>query len=820
MKIKYAHVIIDNKSLATNRLYTYKINKDLLDNIQVGMRVIIPFGKGNKNIKALVVNIFDEFKGNYKLKEIIDILDDRPIISKDMIELSKWISKTYLSSYLDALNLVLPPGNFKEIETYVSLLKKPGDFLDKDINKILSYLSTKEKIKLSELKKELKIKNINELLKSLKDQDFIDISIEVETSIKRKKEKRIKIKENLKFENAIKKINKIAVKQIEVLKYIYEIKDISFKALLKNLNVSNGPVDELEKKGLIDTYYKEIDRMNINEDIKTYAKHKLNKEQQIAFNRILESHKSKFGEKKHLLMGITGSGKTEIYLQLVEEMIKEGKDSIILVPEISLTPQTIERFVGRFKDDVAVLHSKLSYGERFDQWRKIKEGKVKIAVGARSGIFAPFNNLGLIIIDEEHEDSYKSSQNPKYDTIKVAEKRIEMEGGSLVLGTATPSIDSYYQSKLGNYKLSVLETRANNSKLPEIELVDMREELNEGNRSIFSNSLYYAIAENLRNKKQTILFLNRRGFSSFVSCRSCGYVIKCSDCEVSMTYHKNLSRLKCHYCGKTEIYPKVCPNCSSSYIKDFGIGTQQVEYISKQVFPKANIVRVDTDTMNRKGSYDKMFKEMNNGKIDILIGTQMISKGLDFKNVNLVGIIAADTSLNLPDYKSSEKTFQLITQVAGRTGRGEEDGRVILQTYNPDHYSIQSAKSYSYEDFYNTEIKLRKEFNYPPFINIVSILVYGKENSEVMKVSYQIGELIKTRYKGVIDYNEDFILGPYPAPLEKIKRNFRWQILIKATDVSFLNVKDIIEDIILQNKFNLSLNKVKISIDVNPNSIL
>ena len=647
-------------------------------------------------------------------------------------------------------------------------------------------------------------------------------SLEIKTTVEKKYEKYVEIiDESLTYEDIVEKVGKRSYKQIEIVKYLIGQKSLPLKKLMQDTGSSLSTVKAVEKKGIIKIFDREVYREPIKKDIKPYKKHKLSKDQKYCVDTILNSFRNKDRQNKFLIHGVTGSGKTEIYLQLVEEMIKLNKDSIILVPEISLTPQTTERFIGRFGDNVAVLHSKLSYGERFDQWRKIKEGKVKIVVGARSAIFAPFNNLGLIIIDEEHETTYKSSMHPKYSALEVAEKRCDQLGAYLVKGSATPSVESYYRAKTGELRLLNLNERINNKALPKVKIIDMREELQKGNMSIFSNELYKAIEKNLKDKKQTILFLNRRGYSTFVSCRQCGYVVKCNSCDISMTYYMKENKLKCHYCGLAINPPNICPVCKSKYIKYFGIGTEKVEAYTKEIFPNAKVKRMDMDTTTKKGSHESLLEEMKNEEIDILIGTQMIAKGLDFKNVTLVGIIAADTSLNLPDFRASERTFQLITQVAGRAGRGEFEGNVIVQTYNPDHYSIQSSKEHDYLKFYNKEIVLRKEFDYPPFSHIISIVIYGENKNKVLIMSKEIyNALIKEITANRLESMFYDIIGPNPAPLEKIKDNYRFQILIKFQDKYIKKLKNIIEWVCITNRYGLDLNGVKLNIDINPNSIL
>ncbi len=820
MLTSVAEIIVDNRAVQTDRPFTYAINPKMENLIKEGMRVIVPFGRGNRNIKGIVINILDEFSGDYKLKEIIDVLDDKPLISKELLSLSKWMKEYYLSSYLDSLQTVLPPGDFKEIETFVSL-ENELELESEEEEIIVEYLKDKKMELLSKLKTDLNLTGINQILEKLENQKIIKTTIDISTRISKKTERWVEIlNRELTLEESRERIGTRANKQLEIMEYIFKEKSSSLEQVLKAVSTTDATVKALEKKELIKITYREVQRDPIKREIADYKKHELNKEQKLVFTDMVE--KVNEGESnRFLLHGVTGSGKTEIYLQLVEKMIEDGKDSIILVPEISLTPQTIDRFVGRFQDDVAVLHSGLSHGERFDQWRMIKEGKVKIVVGARSAVFAPFNNLGLIVIDEEHETTYKSSNNPKYDTIEVASKRIELEGASLLLGSATPSIETYYKASKGEILLYELNHRVNKDALPNIDVIDMREELNLGNRSIFSRNLYKSIEENLKSEKQTILFLNRRGFSTFVSCRSCGYVVKCDDCEVSMTYHHNINRVKCHYCGKTEISPVKCPECGSEYIRYFGIGTERVEEMTRKYFPEARVARMDADTMGKKGSYEKTLGMMKEGKIDILIGTQMISKGLDFKNVTLVGIIAADTTLNLPDFRSPERAFQLVTQVAGRAGRGEYKGNVILQTYDPDHYSIKCSKEHDFNKFYKEEIKIREEFEYPPYTNLISILLYGRNNIRVSESINKMGRLLKENIHWLdLEEINNIMSGPYPAPLEKIRNQFRWQIILKIEDKYMNLMKETIKKICLENEYNINMKDIKMSIDINPNSIL
>ena len=503
-------------------------------------------------------------------------------------------------------------------------------------------------------------------------------------------------------------------------------------------------------------------------------------------------------------------------MQLIEKALNENKSSILLVPEISLTPQTVNRFIARFgKEQIAVLHSKLSVGERFDQWNKINSGKAKIIIGARSAIFAPAQNLGIVIIDEEHDNSYKSEMTPKYDAKEVASYICRENNIPLVLGSATPAMDTYYKAKNDEIMLLELTKRANESCLPSIEIIDLREELAKGNKSMISTKLYAEIEKNLKEKKQTILYLNRRGFSTFVMCRNCGYTVKCKNCNINLTYHSNSNKLKCHYCGYEQNFLSRCPECDSDQIRYFGTGTQKLEYEINKLFPNATTIRMDVDTVNKKNSHEHILEKFKNENIDILIGTQMVVKGHHFPNVTLVGVIAADGSLNIDDFRANENTFQILTQVAGRSGRGEDKGRVIIQTYNPDNFSIECAKKQDYDLFYNTEIALRKQLKYPPFCDIILIGFTSKDENEVQKLAEKIHLYLKSR---VIKENIGIILyKALPSPIDKIKNNYRWRILIKCKFseeiVNLMN--DTIEEFL-----RFKSKKTKISINLNPSNMM
>lgn len=692
----FADIFIENNFQKIDKLYTYIVK----DDVKPGMRVLVNFGKSYR--VGIVLFLHANYSGDHKdkLKEIHSVLDDEPIISKDLIDLGLWMKDRYLIGYSRAFSPILPPGNLQRIKKKIIVEKYPQG---KDLEALNSIDLKRYFEDLSEDEKKI--------IKKLRAGGFVKYLYDSLVMVKPKLLNFLKISENFDPE----KLEGISEKQSEVFNYIKEKKEVSRIELMSKLGISYSPIKSLIKKDLISEYQKEINRDPVEKNF-VAEKLTLNEEQQRALNSINKTDKV-----VSLLHGLTGSGKTEVYLNLASKVIREGGEVIVLVPEIGLTPQMIERFKGRFGDRVAIIHSKLSPGERYDEYRKVLNGEVKIVVGVRSAVFVPFKNLKMIIVDESHDSSYEFHDNLKYDTIEVAINRMKNRG-KLVLGSATPSIESYFYAQKGYYKLCELKNRAKEGAfLPDTKIVDMRDELIMGNISIFSRELKDAMEEKLKKKEQIILFLNRRGFSNFISCRSCGEVIKCDECDISMTYHKAKNRLICHYCGSTKPVPKVCPTCGSKFIKQFGLGTQKVEEEVKKLFPEARVLRMDRDTTTRKDSFDKFYEIVKNREADVIIGTQMVSKGFDFENVTLVGIVAADLSLYISDYKARERTFQLITQVSGRAGRAAKKGQVIIQTYSPDSEIIKYSASGDYKDFYEYEIEERKLFLYPPYTKLIEL---------------------------------------------------------------------------------------------------
>lgn len=573
------------------------------------------------------------------------------------------------------------------------------------------------------------------------------------------------------------------------------------KILKKEANlISSSSVKTLLKKEIIKEIEDEVYRLNHESNIQ--EKYPLTPLQNQAVETVLSKKNT---DTTFLIHGVTGSGKTEVYMEIIERLLQEEKESIVLVPEISLTEQIVSRFKTRFIDDIAILHSRLSEGEKYDEWRKIARGEVKIVIGARSAIFAPLRNIGVIIIDEEHTDSYKQdSCNPRYHAIDIAKWRSKYHKCPVVLGSATPTLETYARAKKGIYKLIELKERVNHKELPKIQIVDMNQEIKKKIGS-FSNLLIEDMEESFLKGEQVLLLLNRRGYSSFVSCKNCGYTEKCPNCDITLTYHKSSNTLRCHYCGYGTKLVNVCPECHEEAISTLGIGTEKIEEELGKLFPNQKVIRMDFDTTSKKGSHEKIIKKFASGEYDILLGTQMIAKGLDFPNVTLVGVINADTSLNIPDFRSSETTFQLLCQVAGRSGRGEKCGKVIIQTFNPDHYAIRYAKCHDYIGFFYQEMGIRQKLGYSPYYYLTVLKVLSKDYEEAKKISNQIGDYLKRNLLSTI------VLGPSVASVFKVNNVYRFQIVLKYKKEEQLY--PVLNNLIEHYKTNT---KIKIDLDINP----
>jgi len=807
--------------------FSYLLPEQLRAKAQVGMRVLAPFGKGDKETEGVIVGFPEEpeFK---ELKEIIDILDNEPFFSEEMLKLTKWMAEYYFSTWGEALKCATPAGiniiskrvvDIREIEDRDKVLSEMTKTAPLQ-SQILTTLAWEGKMTIHNLKTRLNNQGIYSALSSLESKGFITVSTEISKPlVKPITDNIVRLVKPI-SDNELEEIKRKSSKQARVLEILTSKGEqvTLLSNLAKLANTTPVAIKNLAIKGLITLEEIEVFRDPLEGEFFDNTKNlELNPDQTSSLNEIIRAIEEG-NNKVFLLYGVTASGKTEVYMQAIGKMLEKGKGAIVLVPEISLTPQTVFRFASRFGKRVTVLHSKMSPGERYDQWRRIKSGDADIVVGARSAIFAPMPNLGLIVIDEEHETSYKQDDpTPRYHAREVAIKRATLVNAVVVLGTATPSLESYYKASQKEYHLLSLPSRIDNVRLPPVEIVDMRTEFTEKkNRSIFSNSLRDAIEDRLAREEQIILFLNRRGFSTFVLCRECGYVARCKNCDISLTYHSNGEVMVCHHCDFREQVPSICPNCKGSYIRHFGIGTQRVEDETHKLFPEASIERMDVDTTKKRGAYKRILEAFRDREIDILIGTQMIAKGLDFPNVTLVGVISADTALNLPDFRAGERTFDLLTQVAGRSGRGQAGGEVIIQTYNPEHYSILAAQDHDYRSFYRQEIVNREMLSYPPFSHFARILLRGTSESSTMKSADELTSMLNAFQEAHFPDLE--VMGPAPAAIARIKNHYRWQILLKAVDPT--HIRELVKMAFTRLPSQITKGDVALIVDMDPMSIL
>jgi len=715
----YCDVLIELSNFNIDKTFTYKVPDCF--NISIGSRVLVPFA--NQKLEGFILNIKDSINEDIEVKEIIDVVDNEPILNKELLELGKEISKKTVSTLISCYQVMLPKAlkanhkvndNIKYID-YVIINELPDKLTSKQ-EEIINYLKINKKVKYQELKR---------------------INTSVDTLIKNG--------------------------------YLKKIKEETYRYL--------------KEEDIVDTFT-------------------LTKEQSDVCNKVINNLNT---NKKYLLYGVTGSGKTICYMEIINEVIKSGKKALLLVPEITLTTQIEMRFRKRFKN-IAILHSGLSDGEKYDEYRRIKRGEVDIVIGARSAIFAPLDNIGIIIIDECHSDTYKQENMPKYDAINVAEIRSNYHNCPIILGSATPDLLHFAKCQKKIYELLVLKNRVGNAKLPKVILCDMTKEKRINNSS-FSYLLYNSIINKLKKNEQIILLINRRGYSSSIMCRECGNVIKCPHCDISYTYHKNKDLLRCHYCGMAINMPHECPICHKKALHEVGSGTEKIEEEINKLF-NAKVIRMDLDTTTKKGSHEKIINDFRDHKYDILLGTQMISKGLDFPNVTLVGVINADTSLFIPSYKSPERTFQLLSQVSGRSGRGDKEGEVIIQTYNSDHYAIELASKNDYLNFYNTEMNLRRDNKYPPYYYLSYVIVKSKDYDYLSKEVTKIINLLKSK---LLSFD---IMGPTVCVPFKINNICRFGILIKYKEEK--DLLEVLRNLIDHYKGN---NKIKIEVDFNPNNI-
>lgn len=804
---KVAKVIVDVPTMQTDQPFTYLVPENLNEQLAVGMRVEVPFGNGNRHVQGFVLAIepmaamvLDET--NVQLKELVAVLDLKPVLNTEMLALADYMKEKTFAFKITCLQTMLPSVMRADYQKYIYLT----DELSEELQDQLFY--GLEEISWDQAQE----RGILPQLMALRKQQKVDIRYEVTTRNKVKMVRFIQAaKEFEQLEEIRLGLRKGAKKKEQLLYYLQrlgtekvtavkEMKELGFSTALLNEAAKNGWLTFVEKEAYRDPF--------ANQTFEKTTALSLNAEQQVAVETILQSVQEQQSQ-TYLLEGITGSGKTEVYLQVIAEVLNQGKTAIMLVPEISLTPQMVQRFKSRFGEHVAVMHSGLSQGEKYDEWRKIERGEAEVVVGARSAIFAPIENIGVIIIDEEHEASYKQEETPRYHARDLAIWRSEYHHCPVVLGSATPSLESRARAQKNVYQRLRLTQRANQAAtLPTIDVVDMRQEVENGNVSSFSMSLQEKLQERLEKNEQSVLLLNRRGYSSFVMCRDCGYVLPCPNCDISLTLHMDSKTMKCHYCGHEERIPYRCPNCGQDKIRYYGTGTQKVEEELQTLLPDSRILRMDVDTTRRKGAHEKILRTFGEGQADILLGTQMIAKGLDFPNVTLVGVLNADTALNLPDFRSSERTFQLLTQVSGRAGRAEKPGEVIIQSFNPEHYAIQLAKAQDYEDFYTKEMYIRHRGDYPPYYFTVQITASHPEENEAAKQMFQIATKLK---QGLSP--QAILLGPTPNAIMRVNNRYFYQVIIKYKQEPML--QPLLKEILTDTQ-RATARGLKLSIDAEP----
>lgn len=791
--------------------FHYSIPPHLEGVVVPGQLVRVPFGP--RTMQGVVLAISDTSPVE-ETRDIEEIAVPQPVLLPFQIELARWISREYLSPLIDALLLMLPPGLGRRARMMVSLapdFSLPPDLTNEE-RAILDYLAQEGETRLDLLPRRLKMPEARDVVEGLLERGLILKRSHLEPPRVRPKRERVawlKVEVNETLLASLKG----APKQRATLEYLAQNDGASVSEIYDQAGASSTVLKALEEKGLIGLVEEEVWRDPLAGRAFVLARPpKLTPPQEAAYKAVSESLDSPTSQ-VFLLHGVTGSGKTEIYLQALEDLLARGEQAICLVPEIALTPQTIRRFGARFPGRIAVLHSKLSLGERYDTWRRIRDGQVDIVIGSRSAVFAPLSRLGLIVIDEEHEWSYKQEKTPRYHARDVAIKIGELTGAKVVLGSATPDVATYYRAERGEYHLLTLPQRimghrkgleeqkaryaipdtryavreleegyeARYMDLPPVQVVDLRQELRAGNRGIFSRALQAAMSEALAAGEQVILFLNRRGAATFVMCRDCGYVIKCPRCQMPLTYHSTREDLVCHHCNKRSRPPTLCPQCQSKRIRYFGIGTQRVEAEVERLFPQARTIRWDRDTTGRKGAHEAILERFISRQADVMVGTQMVAKGLDLPLVTLVGVVTADTALHLPDFRAGERTFQLLTQVAGRAGRSILGGKVIVQSYTPNHYAIQAASGHDYQAFYRQEMAFRREQGYPPYKRLARLIRVGRSYKRCQEDAERLYRLLENKIARLGLPGVDLI-GPAPAFHARLRGNYRWHIIIRAQD--------------------------------------
>lgn len=789
--------------------YTYKVPEQFKEICEPGMRVLVPFG--TRRVTGYILEGVEDC-GSVKARNILEILDDHPLFPESCIEFFKWIADYYIHPLGDVIKAALPSGLDQKDVSCVFVTENgrkilADNALSSDENKVIDFVLKREGCALRQLVKHSDNKRISSLIRRMEKKDLIQVAAVLKKSTASiKKEKFIRMGKKTDVQIRMSKKRKM------ILSIVEEKKEISMTGLRKSVPTAPTLVKPLAEAGLLDIVQRQVFRDPLGDPVEPDKAPDLNREQKQAVQKVENSAK---GFASYLLNGVTGSGKTEVYMRLVKDAIDQGKTAVILVPEISLISQTERRFRARFGEKIAVIHSTLSKGELIDQWRKIVLKKVSIVIGARSAVFAPFENIGMIIVDEEHDSSYKQETGLRYNARDLAVVRAKFNDCPVVLGSATPSVQTYQNVVAGRFEELTLKHRVNQNPLPEITLVDLKKyQDSRGLDRMITPELSKEIQACLDKGEQALIFLNRRGFATYPVCSDCGTSLSCNYCDVTMTFHKGQDEYRCHLCGYARMVDVRCRECGSSKIRPLGFGTQRVEEALKVLFPDARLMRLDQDTARRKGAIVKLLKNIRNRNVDIVVGTQMLAKGHDFPSITLVGIICADLSLNLPDFRAGERTFQLLAQVSGRAGRGQAKGRVVMQTFNPDHFIIEASRKQDFMQFFHNEVPFRKALLYPPFSRMVQLKISGSPYEKVKiyasNVSKVLNHLIQT---GSSAEKSIQVLGPVEASIQKISSRFRWQILLKSPSAALINslVKSM-----MAHPDAVPKSGVKITVDVDP----
>lgn len=767
-----ACVAVENTTYSFDKIFDYAVDKSLITDVEIGKRVMVPFGSGNRKRQALITELKNG--DTSKLKSIISVLDKEPVLTEEMVKLAVFMKDRYFCTYYDAIKTMLPAGiNYNISTMYTAVKDKDTEGLGIDEQQIYNYLLTRKKpVKSDTLSQTLGIKAdvFDELVK----KGYLRKSDEAFRKVGDAVLKMVAVNDDVDLSKV-----KLSEKQNRVLETLQTAGTASVKEICYYTGVTSSVVDTLVKKNLAYYYEDEIFRNDNNNSIIENKEIILTEQQNLAYQNLLKDYNS-YAPKVSLLFGITGSGKTSVFLKLIERVVEDDRGVIVMVPEISLTPQFINIFKSKFGDDVAVFHSGLSLGERLDEYKRVLRGIAKIAIGTRSASFAPFKNLGLIIMDEEQEHTYKSESSPRYQARDIAKFRAAEHNALLLLSSATPDIVSYYNAQTGRYSFNKLSKRYGKAILPDVRIVDMNEEVAEGNTTLFSKELLTRLEENISKGEQSILLLNRRGHNTFAVCSNCRETVTCPHCSISLTYHSANNKLMCHYCGYSMNFLSECPSCHSKTLRFGGAGTQKIEQQLIDLLPEARVLRLDADSTMRKSSHERYLNAFSNGDYDILIGTQMVAKGLDFPKVTLVGVLNPDSMLYADDYRSYERTFSLLTQVVGRSGRGDKKGIALIQTFTPENNVISMAAAQDYERFYNNEIKIRQAMLYPPFADICMVGFVSDNHISVLKSSNDFMKRLVEKAKAFYSDIPLRVLGPSPASIAKVSNKYRFKLIVKC----------------------------------------